>query len=169
MESGSDLDKALQKLNEDVMKGFGMEYSASHSEFIKGHESGEFYFLETASRVGGAHLAEMVEFASGVNLWAEWARIETAVARKEKYKLPKIKDFSAGILVSLSKYERPDTTSFDDKEIVWRVDKKHHLGMILQSKDRNRILTLLDQYCERVRHEFHASLPAKEKLVDIAD
>ncbi len=169
IETDSDDDVALKKLNEDVMKGFGMAYSASHSEFIKSHETGQFYFLETASRVGGAHLAEMVEFASGINLWYEWARIETAVARNEKYKLPKVKSDSAGILVSLSKYEKPDTSSFDDEEIVWRVDKKHHIGMILRSKDRNKILSLLDQYCERVKNEFHASLPAKEKLVDIED
>ncbi|MCZ2102051.1 MAG: ATP-grasp domain-containing protein, partial [Chitinophagales bacterium] len=30
----------LQKVNEDVMHGFGMQYSASHSEFIKGKEDG---------------------------------------------------------------------------------------------------------------------------------
>ena len=163
----SEDDIAMQKLNADVMKGFGMEYSASHSEFIKGREDGKFYFLETASRVGGAHLADMVEQATGINLWAEWARIETAVCRKEKYKVPKVKKDNAGILVSLSKYERPDTSSFEDKEIVWRMEKKHHIGLIVQSKDRNRILYLLDKYCERVKNEFHASLPAKEKLVDL--
>lgn len=36
--------KALQKMNEDVMKAFGMNYSASHTEFIKCHEDGQFYF-----------------------------------------------------------------------------------------------------------------------------
>ena len=49
--------KALKKMNEAVMKAFGMNFSASHTEFIKCHEDGQFYFLETASRVGGAHLA----------------------------------------------------------------------------------------------------------------
>ncbi len=167
IELGSEDDTSMQKLNADVMKGFGMEYSASHSEFIKGKEDGKLYFLETASRVGGAHLADMVEQATGINLWAEWARIETAVCRKEKYKLPKVRKDNAGILVSLSKYERPDTSSFEDKEIVWRMEKKHHIGLVVQSKDRNRILQLLDKYCERIKNEFHASLPAKEKLVDL--
>jgi D-ala D-ala ligase C-terminus len=36
VELGGADDIAMQKLNTDVMKGFGMEYSASHSEFIKG-------------------------------------------------------------------------------------------------------------------------------------
>lgn len=60
IEIGSPEDLALQKLNVDVMKAFGMQYSASHSEFIKCNEDGKYYFLETASRVGGANLAEMV-------------------------------------------------------------------------------------------------------------
>lgn len=91
IEMGSEEDIALQELNKEVMKAFGMQYSASHSEFIKCIEDGKYYFLETASRVGGANLAEMVEFASGINLWAEWAKIETAAVRKQPYKLPKVK------------------------------------------------------------------------------
>ncbi|HMR87580.1 MAG TPA: ATPase [Saprospiraceae bacterium] len=163
IEIGSPEDIALQKLNVDVMKAFGMQYSASHSEFIKCNEDGKYYFLETASRVGGANLAEMVQYASGINLWSEWAKIEAAVFSGKKYKLPKVRQDHAGIIVSLSKYEHPDNSSFEDKEIVWRMNKKHHIGLILLGKDRNKILHLLDKYCERIRNEFHASLPPSEK------
>lgn len=162
---GCEEDVALQKLNEDVMRAFGMQYSASHTEFIKCNEDGKYYFLETASRVGGANLAEMVEFASGINLWSEWARIECAACRGQKYKLPKVRTDHGGIIVSLSRYEHPDASSFEDKEIVWRMKKDYHIGLILQSKDRNKISLLLDKYAERVKNEFHASAPAKEKLV----
>lgn len=75
-----------------------------------------------------------------------------------KSMLPKVRQDHAGIIVSLSKYEHPDNSTFEDKEIVWRMNKKHHIGLILQGKDRNKILHLLDKYCERVRNEFHASL-----------
>lgn len=163
IEIGSPDEVALQALNEKVMTAFGMQYSASHSEFIKCNEDGQYYFLETASRVGGAHLAEMVEYASGINLWAEWAKIEAAVFAKTKYKLPKIKNDHAGIIVSLCKFEHPDSSSFEDKEIVWRMDKKHHIGLILQSKDRPKILSLLDKYCERIKNEFHASMPSPDR------
>ena len=158
--------KQLQKLNEDVMKVFGMQYSASHSEFIKGKEDGLYYFLETSSRVGGAHIAEMVEFASGINLWKEWAKIEIAANTKKPYKLPKIiKDGHAGIIVSLSRYKEPDTSEFKDKEIVWRMKKEYHIGLILQAKNQKRILALLDDYTDRIKRDYHASAPAKEKLV----
>jgi hypothetical protein len=161
---GSDDDKALSKLTADVMQAFGMQYSASHTEFIKNRETGEFYFLETASRVGGAHLAEMVECSSGINLWYEWAQLEAAVAKGEKYKLPKVRDDYAGIIVSLARQEWPDTSQFDDPEIAWRMtDKEHHVGLIVQSKKRARVLELLDDYAQRVQRDYHASAPAPDK------
>lgn len=166
VESGSEDDKALQEINVRVMNAFGMQYSASHTEFIKSKEDGLFYFLETASRVGGAHLADMVEFASGINLWKEWAHVEAAQGRGQKYKLPKVKKNYAGIIVSLSKYEHPDMSVFTDKEIVWKINKKHHVGLIFESPDRNKILALLDKYAYIIKKDFHASAPAKEKLID---
>ena len=139
------------------MKAFGMQYSASHTEFIKNEADGKFYFLETASRVGGAHLAEMVEASSGINLWSEWAKIETAKALDKPYKLPKVRKDYAGIVVSLSRFKEPDDASFGDKEIVWRLDKKYHIGLIVQDKKQERILELLDEYAGRIGSEFHAA------------
>jgi biotin carboxylase len=158
---GSDDDKKLHDLNATVMKAFGMQYSASHTEFIKNHETGQFYFLETASRVGGAHLAEMVEASTGVNLWYEWARLEAAVARGEKYKLPKIKKDYAGIIVSLARQEWPDTSQFKDAEIWWRMHEPNHIGLIVNSPKRERVIQLLDDYAARVQNDYHASAPVQ--------
>lgn len=158
---GSEDEKQLMKLNADVMTAFGMQYSASHTEFIKNRETGEFYFLETASRVGGAHLAEMVDASSGINLWYEWAKLEAAVASGQKYKLPKVRNDYAGIIVSLTRQEWPDTSQFNDPEIVWRMtDMPNHIGLIVQSKKRERVLELLDDYAARVQRDYHASAPA---------
>lgn len=162
-ELGSKIEKRLSKMNAEVMKAFGMQFGASHTEFIQSKATGELFFLETSSRVGGANLAEMVELASGVNLWGEWAKIESKTLRKETYKLPKVKTDYAGIVVSLSRYEHPDTSSFTDTEIVWRMDKKWHIGLIVVSDSSERILELLDAYTKRISEEFHASLPAPDK------
>src|SRR5205823_9581542 len=62
---------ALRQANERVLTGFGLGRGASHSEFMKAHADGQFYFIETSARVGGANTAEMVEAATGVNLWSE--------------------------------------------------------------------------------------------------
>ena len=158
-EYGSQDEKDLVKFNADVMKAFGMKYSASHTEFIKSAEDGTFYFLETASRVGGAHLAEMVEFSSGINLWGEWAKIETAVARGTSYQLPPVQKEYAGIINSLARQTHPDTSSFNDPEIVWHLKKDHHVGFIVKSPSRERVLELLEDYAQRIRHDFHAQMP----------
>ncbi|WP_299113511.1 ATP-grasp domain-containing protein [uncultured Winogradskyella sp.] len=162
-EIGSKTEKALQKMNKDVMKAFGMQFGASHTEFIQSKSTGELFFLETSSRVGGANLAEMVQYASGVNLWSEWANVEIANLRQVTYKLPKINNTYAGIVVSLSRFEHPDTSSFTDKEIVWRMNKAWHIGLIIVSDSSKRVLELLDNYTERISKEFHASLPAPNK------
>ncbi len=162
-EIGSKVEKGLARMNADVMKAFGMQFGASHTEFIQSKATGELFFLETSSRVGGANLAEMVELASGINLWGEWAKIESKTLKKEKYKLPKVYNRYGGIVVSLSRYEHPDTSSFTDKEIVWRMNKKWHIGLIVVSEDCDRVMELLDTYTKRISEEFHASLPAPDR------
>ena len=147
-------DKAIKKMNEQVMKAFGMQHGANHTEFIKCNDDGKIYFLETASRVGGAHLAEMVEAASGVNLWGEWAKIEDALVKEKEYKLPTIKKEFAGIVLTLSKFEHPDLSGFNDSEVCFRVPLEYHAGLIVKSDNHARVLELLDDYAERLIRDF---------------
>jgi hypothetical protein len=166
VEIGGDDDRQLQQLNEEVLKGFGMRFSASHTEYIKSHEDGKFYFLETSSRVGGAHLSDMVEKATGVNLWAEWAKIETAMANAASYQVPKRKKNYSGIIVSLARQQWPDMSCFDDPEVVWKINKEYHVGLIVTATTRERVLELLDKYAHVIKTDFHASAPAPPKSVN---
>lgn len=159
---GSDDDKAIKKVNEAIMKAFGLKNGASHTEFIKSKEDGHIYFLETASRVGGAHLAEMVEAATNVNLWAEWAKIEDAVVKEKKYELPKVEKNYAGIVLTLSKYEHPDLSSFDDEEVCFRVPLEYHAGLIVKSTKQERVMELLDSYADRFGKELSTTADAPE-------
>lgn len=154
---------ALCEINKRVLNAFGMQHSASHSEYIRGDHDGELYFLETASRVGGAHIAEMVEAASGVNLWAEWAKLETALARDEIYTPPVDDPGHAGLIVSLARQQWPDLSGFTEPEIWWRMHKENHVGLIIRSTDRTRIRQLLDEYMDRILTNFHASAPVPAK------
>jgi hypothetical protein len=65
--------------------------------------------------------------------------------------------------VSLSRFEHPDTASFTDPEIVWRMNKPHHIGLIAASESTERILQLLDDYAGRIARDFHASAPVPAK------
>ena len=159
----SDDDKEIKRVNEQVIKGFGLKHGASHAEFIKCEEDGKIYFLETASRVGGAHLAEMVHAASDINLWQEWATIEDALAKEKSYKLPKIKKEFAGIVLTLSKFQHPDLSTFNDEEICFRVPLDYHAGLIVKSNKHDRVRALLDVYAERLIADF-ATSAQQEKL-----
>ena len=78
------------------MSAFGLVRGVAHTEFIKSHNNGQFYFLETAARVGGANIAEMVEASTGINLWShEWAKIELN-SQHTAYHLPEQKQNYAG-------------------------------------------------------------------------
>jgi len=147
-------DKAIKKINEQVIKGFGLKHGAAHSEYIKCNEDGKVYFLETSSRVGGAHLAEMVASASNVNLWAEWAAIENSLVKDVEYHLPKITKDYAGIVLTLSKYQHPDLSSFADPEVCFKVPLEYHAGLIVKSESRERILELLDDYADRLVKDY---------------
>jgi biotin carboxylase len=155
---------SLSRLNEKVLRTFGMSNGVSHTEFIRSHENGEFFFLETSARVGGAHIPELIEAGTGINMWAEWAKIEFAGVSGTKYTLPQLRNESAGLLVSLARQEWPDTSGFTEPELVWRLRKRHHVGMVIRSPDHSRINALLEVYEERVRREHHASLPPREKV-----
>jgi len=163
VEVGSEEDLALKEMNEQVLKAFGMKFSASHTEFIRDHATGKFIFLETASRVGGAHLAEMVEAATGINLWREWANIETAMARNLEYTLPEVQNMYAGILISLTRQRYTDPMIFDDSEVCWRMDEEFHVGVIVKSESQERVKELLDKYAQVVFDGYHASAPVPDK------
>lgn len=158
--------RTLRDFNKKVMKALRMKRGVTHAEYIKGDADGKFYFLETAARVGGANLAEMIEAASGINLWREWAKVEVANARKQEYTVPPAKQDYAGITVCLAKQEWPDLDAYDDPEIMWKLKKEHHAGLIVKSHDPNRVQELLDQYGERFATDFMAFMPQLDKPID---
>ena len=157
----SEDEKKLFEINRRLIKAFGLRRGAGHAEFIKSDADGKFYFLEMASRVGGAYIAEVLEAASGLNLWREWARIEVNGAKAPRLKPPR-NDY-AGIVLSLAKQEYPDTDSYNDPEIVYRVKKLHHAGLIVRSPKLERVEELLTQYAGRFAEDFVAVVPPLEK------
>jgi biotin carboxylase len=183
---GSADEKKLFKANRRIVKALGLKRGATHAEFIKNSEDGRFYFLEIAARVGGAYIAEVLEAASGINLWREWAKNEvtlgdsTCLSRqeltperflneKEEIKLSQARSSGlerrdyAGIILSLARQETPDTSGYSDPEIVYRVKKRHHAGLIVQSDVLDRVKELLNEYARRFAEDFSATLPPLEK------
>ncbi len=202
----SENEKKLFAINRKLVKALKLGRGAAHAEFIKSDADGRFYFLEIAARVGGAYIADVLEAATGLNLWREWAKIEietpdrrrirrqeqtagagqepdgqgglgtrrqeqTAGAGQEpdrheglgSNKLKPLRNEYAGIVLSLSKQEHPDTSAYNDPEIVYRVKKRHHAGLIVRSKNLERVEELLTQYAGRFAEDFVAVVPPLQK------
>jgi len=153
---------ALRTLNRGLIQALGLVRGVSHAEFIRADGDGNFYFLECAARVGGAYISEMVEVATGINLWREWARVEIA-GGKELYQLPAVRGDYAGLILSLARQEDPDTSAYNDPEIAVRLKRRHHAGLVLRSSDPARIQILLESYSRRFAEEFLAIEPPGSK------
>jgi hypothetical protein len=120
--------------------------------------------LECAARVGGAHITDMIEASTGINLWEEWARIEICDLAKRAYDPPSQtrRDYG-GLALTLAREPEPDTSAFSDPEIVYRSPEAHHVGLVLRSPDYARASDLTNRYAERLRSEFSAFMPARDK------
>jgi biotin carboxylase len=154
--------RTLHKINRNLLEVLGLVRGVTHAEFLKSHADGKFYFIEVAARVGGAYIADVIEAATGINLWREWARLEVG-AGKSHYQLPAARHDYAGVILSLARQEHPDTSAYTDSEIIYRVTKYHHAGFILKSANPERIQQLLDTYAPRFLNDFVATQPVPEK------
>jgi biotin carboxylase len=159
---GSADEKTLSDINKKLIKGLALHRGTTHAEFIKSEADGKFYFLEIAARVGGAYIADVLEAASGINIWREWAKIEILDGGRVKTIRPLRKEY-AGIILSLARQEQPDTSAYVDEEIVYRVKKRHHAGMIVRSTRLERVNELLDGYSTRFVEDFVAVVPPPER------
>ena len=162
LERGSADEKTLLSINKKLVRALGLERGATHAEFIKSDADGKFYFLEIAARVGGAYISDVLEAASGINLWRQWARLEIADGKAPSTLKPLRKEY-AGIILSLAKQEYPDTGAYTDNEIVSRVKKRHHAGLIVRAPRLERVNQLLDDYSRRFVEDFVAVVPAPER------
>ena len=153
----------LAEIHSRLLPALHLETGVTHSEFIKAEADGRFYFLETAARVGGAYIADTLELATGLNPWAEWARLEVAAACGIEYTLPPLRREHAGAVISLARQAEPDTSGYDDPEIALRLHKDHHAGLLLRSSSCARIESLVESYSQRFLTDFNAVLAAPDK------
>jgi biotin carboxylase len=163
VERGSAAAVALSAMHQRLVVAMGLVRGVTHAEFIRGLADNEFYFLEVAARVGGAFIADVVEQSLGVNPWVEWARIEVANLRGETYRLPELRDEYAGSVLCLARVPDPDLSQYDAPEVVHRMKKHHHAGLIVRSPDSKRVESLLDDYSRRFAQDFVAVQPAPDK------
>jgi biotin carboxylase len=153
----------IPQLHDMLIQALGLSNGVTHTEWIRSAADGRFYFLEAAARVGGAFIADVIEQAYGFNPWVEWARIEVSLARREQYALPKLGTAYAGSVLCLARDAVPVTDHYDAPEIVHRMQKHHHAGLIVRSSDPARVQSLSEEYARRFAEDFLAVAPAPAK------
>jgi hypothetical protein len=84
--------------------------------------------------------------------------------RAESYAPPETFESYAGSVLCLANTAEPDTSSFNDPEIVVRIQKHHHAGMIVRSEDPERVRKLLEDYSHEFAERFLATMPPMEGL-----
>jgi biotin carboxylase len=156
--------KELTEMNAALAPSLGMVRGVTHAEYIRAHADGRYYFLEIAARVGGAFIADLVDVSTGINLWREWAKLEVSHLRGEAYAPPTPRSEYAGSVLCLAQTAEPDTSAFNDPEIVIRMKKHHHAGLIVRSEISERVKELLDQYSAEFARLFLASMPPMDHL-----
>jgi hypothetical protein len=67
------------------------------------------------------------------------------------------------VALALARQEWPDTSAYTDPEIVYRVQKRHHVGLVVRSPSFERVDRLLGEYVTRFADEFLAVLPPLER------
>ncbi|HZD48038.1 MAG TPA: ATP-grasp domain-containing protein [Silvibacterium sp.] len=150
--------RELTRINAQLVPAMGLVRGVTHAEYIRA-EDGRYHFLEVAARVGGAFIADVVEQATGLNLWAEWAHVEISALRNVPYTLPTTHEEYAGSVLCLARTSEPDTSMFDAPEIVYRMKKHHHAGLIVRSKNPERVSALLENYANRFAQQYLAVAP----------
>jgi biotin carboxylase len=176
----------LLELNQRLQAMLGLYRGVSHSEFIRSGGSGRsggsdrlsgsggsggsepdadagFVFLETSARVGGAFIVDTIEAATGVNLWAEWAKIEVG---GDDYVVPPRRDDFSAIVLTLARQEMPDLSAYTDREIAKTIRKEHHAGVIVASSDAQRVDALVADYTTRFYRDFFATAPAPDRPIE---
>jgi biotin carboxylase len=172
--------RALLDMNRRLQAALGLRRGVSHSEFIRrsgrsggsgrsgesgAADGGEFVFLETSARVGGAFIVDTIEAGTGLNLWREWAHIELA-GEDGDYTLPPRRDEFSAIVLTLARQESPDMSAYTDTEIVKTIRKDHHAGLIVRSADEARIDQLVADYTARFYRDFFATAPPPERPLE---
>lgn len=155
--------RELKSLLADIVNHFGLVRGVTHTEFIRGRDDGLFYFLETAARVGGGHIADLVEVATGVALWEEWAKIEIGQGERPYSVTPTRSDYGA-VLFCLARQEAPDASSYNEPYIARRLlDKKQHAGFVLNGGSMDEVKAYVDEITPRMERDFLMTLPPPGK------
>ena len=159
--------RELAAINRALAPSFGMVRGITHAHLIRSQVDGSYYFLEIGAGVGGAFLGEtyvgdtysgdsfidnLVEAATGVSLWRQWANLEVADLRHTGFAVPDSFEGYAGSVFCAS-HAAPHLEAIADPAIVTHIRNDHHAGLILRGASPERVRNLLGDYVAQLEME----------------
>jgi hypothetical protein len=137
----------LTGLNAGVAPSLGMARGVTHAEFLRAEADGRYLFTEIAAPVCGPWEVEVVEAATGVNLWREWARLEAAQLRGENYLPPESYEMYAGCVQGSGPECEGRLHAQQAKEIVARRSGGADAGILLRAAEAEQISRGIEAAC----------------------
>lgn len=151
VEHGSALEGSLLDANKRVLAALGHKHGVAHTELIVGRADNTVYFLESAARVAGAAIPELVEATTGVNLWREYARVELMGA---SYEPPERKSAHGALLAGLAKTEHPSFHAVQGPSTARTLNLlPYQAGLILREDDPAKLREVLAETQPRFVHD----------------
>jgi biotin carboxylase len=161
VDRGSKRFQQLSQMNADVIRAMGIKNGVNHAEFLC--RGGDVFFLEIAARVPGSNLDQLATASTGIDLFAEAARIQYFSVIGEDYKIPDFEYTEAGLVQCLAKDKHPSLGAVGSlPEVYWTLDKEYHAGVSFSAPDSQRIEQLMTQTLEQFGTEHLAVLPASD-------
>jgi biotin carboxylase len=157
---GSPEEKELLALNERLIPTLGLKSGSVHAEFIRASAGGEINFLEAGARVGGVHIAELVECTRGVNPWAAWAELEVANLKGEPFAVPAKPRKHGALINTLAKAESTDYSKFGFEGLAYEVQEKYHAGVVVTADTHEEMCARRDAVVRKFATEITAVMPA---------
>ncbi len=145
-------DSELKKLNATLILGLGLLRGISHARFFRTAD-GRFSLLDVIPGAGNSLVAEVFAHTCGIDLWAEWARLEVNALRGQPYVLPPTQNEYAGGILSLSATPA-ELASFNAPEVVHYLQTEQGTGLIVRAKDAATITRLLGEYRANLIRDF---------------
>jgi hypothetical protein len=129
----------LMAWNKVLAPSFGMVQGVVQTHFVRIATTGEFRFAEIVAGVSADSAVQVVEAATGLNLWREWARLEVAHLRGVAYAPNGWTEHDALYLEYPAGRVAADTPELAARELLSRVQAGGYEQLLFRATRRERM------------------------------
>jgi len=133
---------SLTEVHQKLVDALGLLRGVISHGFLQSHGDGRFYFWKLPRGSAAAYISNVVQAATGINLWREWAQLE--VGQGSSLTTCRLRTMMfAGVIVSLARQQEPDTSAYTDSESLshFEISPRRLRAQIFFRKSHRKLLT----------------------------